>query len=191
MNKTAEKPKTETNITLKNVRLSFPNIHEPRGMKNADGSIGKVQFSAVALLNKKEHAEVIAQIEKLTERTALEKFGKKVTLKHTPLRDGADKEDVEGYGDDIMFITAKSEQRPAVVDRDKTPLVKADAKPYAGCYVNMGISLFAYSHQTGGKGVSASLRWVQFVRDGASFGAGRVDVDKEIEEVTDDDVSNY
>jgi hypothetical protein len=191
MSTKTEKPKNETTIKLNNVRLSYPSLFVANAMKNPDGSVGKATFQATFLLNKKDHAAVIKQIEQMTERTALDKFGKKVTLKHVPLRDGDEKSDKEGYGDDVMFITAKSDSRPVVVDRDKSPLVKEDGKPYAGCYVNGGISLFAYSHPTGGKGVSASLRWVQFSKDGESFGASKVDVDTEIDEVTDDDVNNY
>lgn len=169
-------------VKLENVRLSYPNLFEAKGM---DGS--KPKFSAVFLLDKKEHAALIAKIEKLTERCALEKFGKKVSLKHVPLRDGNEKEDKEGYGDEVMFITAKSDTRPPVVHRDKSALTLEDGVVYGGCYVNASIDLFPYSHPTGGKGVGAGLRWVQFTKDGESFGAGRVDVDSEIDEVAADD----
>lgn len=43
-----------------------------------------------------------------------------------------------------------------------------------------------YKHQLGGNGVSASLRAVQFVRDGESFGAGPVDPNEEFEPVSSD-----
>lgn len=174
--------KTETTkkpsiIMLKNVRLSYPALHEPKAMQNPDGKPGKLQYQATALLDKKEHKELIANIEKLTERVALEKFGKKVTLKHTPLRDGNEKEDKEGYGDDKMFLTAKNESKPMIIDGKMEPLLKDSARPYGGCYVNMSVELFAYSHPTGGKGVSASLRVVQFAKDGPAFGAGPVDAE--------------
>jgi len=71
-----------------------------------------------------------------------------------------------------------------------TPLVKEDGKPYAGCYVNANIELYAYSHPKGGKGVSASLRAVQFLKDGESFGAGPVNAEDEFEAV-EESVDNY
>lgn len=187
--KTEEK-KEQKVIKLLDVRLSYPSLFAPTAMKNNDGSSGKSQFQATFLLDKKKHAGVIKQLEAEIQRVALDKFGKKVPLKHVCLHDGSEKEDKEGYGDDIMFVIAKSETRPPVVDRDMTPLVKDDGKPYAGCYVNATISLFAYSHPTGGKGVSASLRAVQFLRDGESFGAGPVNAEDEFEAVTDD-VDSY
>ncbi len=165
-------------IRLENVRLSYPALFEAKGMEGS-----KPKFSAVFLLRKKEHKDTIARIEKLVERAALEKFGKKVTLKHTVLHDGNEKEDKEGYGDEVMYLTAKSDTRPAVVDQKKVTVTAEDGKVYAGCYVNASIQLFAYKHPTGGNGVSASLRAVQFVKDGESFGAAPVNPDDEFEEV--------
>ncbi len=177
------KPEADPNIIrLKNVRLSYPNLFVAKSMEE-----GKTpQFSAVALLDKKQHADTIKLIESTTARVALDFFKKKVALKHTPLRDGNEKDGKEGYGDEVMFLSAKCDKRPPVVDRDMTPLTAEDAKPYAGCYVNMNIRLFAYEHPTGGRGVSSSLRSVQFVKDGESFGAGPVNAEDEFEPVTDD-----
>lgn len=169
-------------IKLPNVRLSYPNLFVATSMEEGK----KPTFSASFLLDKKTHAGLIAEIEKLTARVALDEFKKKVPLKRVPLRDGNEKDGKDGYGDEVMFINAKNEKRPPVVDRDLTPLTAEDAKPYAGCYCNATIRLFAYSHKTGGNGVSASLRAVQFLRDGESFGAAPVKVEDEFEAVADD-----
>lgn len=169
-------------IRLTNVRLSYPQLFVAKEPEKGK----KPVFSATFLLNKKEHKDIIAQIEKATERVALDKFKKKVTLKHRPLRDGNEKDDREGYGDEVMFVGARNAKRPPVVDRDMTPLTEEDSKPYAGCYVNATIRLFAYDHETGGKGVSSTLRAVQFLRDGESFGAGPVEASEEFEAVADD-----
>ncbi len=169
-------------ITLKNVRLSYPKLFVPEAIEAGKES----KYSANFLLNKKEHATLIAHIEKQIERVALTKFGKKVSLKRRPLRDGNDRQDTEGYGDEVMFVTANDVRRPVVVNSDMTPLTKDDSRPYAGCIVNGRIRLFAYDHPTGGKGVSASLRGVQFVKDGESFGAAPIDADQEFEAVSSD-----
>jgi len=168
------KPEKDPNIImLKNVRLSYPQLFAAKAMEAGK----EPKYSASFLLNKKEHAGLIAHIEKATERVALDKFKKKVKLNRVPLRDGNEKEDKEGYGDEVMFINATELRRPVVVDYDMTPLTAEDPKPYAGCIVNGSIRLFAYTHPTGGNGVSSSLRVVQFVRDGESFGAGPIDVE--------------
>lgn len=169
-------------IKLEKVRLSYPQLFDAKPPEEGKEPV----FSASFLLDKKQHADLIKQIEKMTDRVALDAFKKKVTLKRVPLRDGNEKDGKEGYGDEVMFVSARNAKRPVVVDRDLTPLTKEDTKPYAGCYVNATIRLFAYDHKTGGKGVSASLRAVQFVRDGESFGAAPVNAEEEFEAVTDD-----
>lgn len=169
-------------IRLNNVRLSYPNLFVATSMEEGK----KPTFSASLLLNKKQHAALIKEIETVTARVALDEFKKKVVLKRQPLRDGNEKDGKDGYGDEVMFVNAKNEKRPVVVDRDLTPLTAEDSKPYAGCYVNATIRLFAYDHKTGGKGVSASLRAIQFYKDGESFGAGPVDAEEEFEKVSNE-----
>lgn len=166
-------------IRLTNVRLSYPQLFVAKPPEEGKEPV----FSASFLLDKKQHASLITQIEKMTERVALDAFKKKVKLNRVPLRDGNEKSDKEGYGDEVMFIGARNAKRPVVVDRDLTPLAATDPKPYAGCYVNATVRLFAFDHKTGGKGVSASLRAVQFVKDGESFGAGPVDAEQEFEKL--------
>lgn len=159
-------------ITLKNVRLSFPSLFQAKSFTGSDGKPTEPKFQAVFLLDKKQHAKVIEQIEAQTDATAKEFFdGKLPKLKHRPVRDGEDKEDKDGYGPDVAFISASSKRRPQVVDRNPSmPLVEADNRPYAGCYVNAVISLWAFNHKLGGKGVSANLLAVQFLKDGDPFG---------------------
>ncbi len=175
-------PKDPNILKLENVRLSYPQLFVAKAME--DGK--EPRYSASFLLDKKQHATLIAHIEKLTERVALDQFKKKVKLNRVPLRDGNEKEDKEGYGDEVMFINATNTKRPVVVDRDLTPLTSDDSKPYAGCVVNATVRFFAFDHPTGGKGVSASLRAIQFVKDGESFGAGPVDAEEEFESLSKD-----
>jgi hypothetical protein len=170
-------------IKLTNVRLSYPQLFVPKPPEEGKEPV----YSATFLLNKKEHAPLIAEIEKLTDRVALDAFKKKVKLNRVPLRDGNEKEGTDGYGDEVMFVSARNAKRPVVVDRDLTPLTADDSKPYAGCFVNATVRLFAFDHKTGGKGVSMSLRAVQFVKDGESFGAGPVDAEQEFEKMEVDD----
>jgi hypothetical protein len=59
-----------------------------------------------------------------------------------------------------------------VLDRDKTPLVQADGRPYSGCYVNASVEFYAYDNN--GKGIAATLKGVQFFKDGDAFTGGGV-----------------
>lgn len=170
-------------IVIKNVRLSYPHLFVA---KQGEGA-SKAKFSADLILNKKQHAETIKQIEKMIERVSLDFFKKKVTLKNCALHDGNEREDKEGYGDDVMFVVAKNDNKPDVVDRDPTVKLKPeDRRPYGGCYVNASIRFYAYDHKTGGKGVSSSLEAVQFYKDGPSFGAGPVNGADEFENIADE-----
>lgn len=174
---------TDPNIVkLTNVRLSYPQLFTAKPPEEGKEPV----FSASFILDKKQHADLIKQVEKLTERVALDEFKKKVKLNRVPLRDGNEKDGKDGYGDEVMFIGARNTKRPVVVDRDLTPLGPEDGRPYGGCFVNATVRLFAYDHKTGGKGVSASLRAIQFFKDGPSFGAGPVDAEEEFEAISAD-----
>lgn len=185
MNEPATKTQEEI-ISLNNVRLSFPALFTAKSVGDGDP-----KFGANFILDRKIHATLIAKLEKAIERTALDKFKKKVNLspRNKCLHDGNEDSVAEkdGYGDDVMYIRASTDRRPAVVDRDLTPLAEQDSKPYAGCYVNATIRLYAWEHKTGGRGVSAGLRAVQFVKDGEAFGAGPINPEDEFKPITEDD----
>ncbi len=159
-------------ITLKRVRLSYPQLFQAKSFTDAAGKVTEPKFSASLLLNKKTHAKEIAELQAMIESTAKDFFkGKLPHLKNVALRDGKEKEDKDGYGEEVMFLSASSKRRPQVVDKDPSvPLVEADGRPYAGCYVNACVSFWAYDHKLGGKGVSANLLAIQFAADGEPFG---------------------
>lgn len=171
-------------ILLPAVRISWPHVFEARIPKGST----KLFFDANFILDCKQHADTIKKIEQTIDRVALDKFLKKVPLKHKCLHDGNEIEDEDGYGDGVMYIVSKSVDRPAVVDSDRvTPLTSDSRKIYSGAYVNASIRLYAWAHETGGKGVSADLRVVQFLRDGISLGgSGPIDAQKELAGLPDD-----
>jgi hypothetical protein len=73
-----------------------------------------------------------------------------------------------------------------VIDRDKTPLTSADGRPYAGCFVNASVELWAQDNNFG-KRINASLRGVQFFKDGDAFSGGGAASDDEFDSVEDAD----
>lgn len=161
------------NIKLSNVRLSFPALHRPKA--GPDG--GEPKFSATFLLDKKTDAAQIKQLQDAIDSLiASELKGKRP--KGVCLHDGSEKPETDGYGDSVMYVSASSKTRVPLVDRNLTPLTEDDNKPYAGCYVNASIRLWAQDNQYG-KRINAALRAVQFVKDGNSFGEGSVDVERE------------
>lgn len=155
-------------IKLNNVRLSFPALFKAEAFKPGDDPRYKATFlvPAGSALAKEVEAAAIAALE--------EKFPKKGAAIYKQVygnnnkcnvSDG-DNAEYDGYAG-MIAVSAKSKTRPLVIDTDKTPLAEDDGKPYAGCYVNAIIEFFGYDNS--GKGVSATLKGVQFVRDGDAF----------------------
>lgn len=159
-------------LMLSNVRLAFPTLFEAKTV----GGEGEPAFSASFLFDAKHPAN--KQLNDAIEAVAKEKWGAKAEAQLKALRssgkvclkDGDEKANYEGF-EGNFFVSARSKSRPLVLDRDKSPLSQADGKPYAGCYVNASIEIYAQDNGFG-KRINASLRGVQFVKDGDSFGGG-------------------
>lgn len=157
-------------IKIPSARLSFPSLFQ---MASFGGeSTGK--FEATFILDKKDHAKQIEEIE-----TAIAKLQKELKVKLASdklcLKDGDEMERPEYQGK--MTIKASTKKRPMVINRDKTPITEDDNVIYAGCYVNAIITLWAQNNSYG-KRVNAQLDGVQFVRDGEPFGDGGISVDQ-------------
>lgn len=162
-------------INISNARIAFCSLFEPREQLN-----GSMKFDANFILTAQDKAKVEAAVKAV----AKEKFKagydaryKKLTSSRLCLRDGDENTNKSGEVYDgfagAHYVVAKSAKRPLVIGPDKSPLVAADGKPYAGCYVNASIELYAVEGQkSGGDGVFAELKGVQFVKDGDAFGGG-------------------
>lgn len=179
---TTTKSEDPSTIRIENARLSFPALFEAKAFND-----GKPAFKAVLILNKKTQAAQIAKIEATIELVKKEEWkGKAVKLLGTCLKDGAEKADLDGYGDEVVFVSASNPKRILVVDRARTPLTAEDGKPYAGCYVNATIRVWAQDNKFG-KRINASLRAVQFYKDGEPFGEKPAQAEDEFENLGDDE----
>ncbi len=74
--------------------------------------------------------------------------------------------------------------RPTVIDRDRTALIQADGRPYAGCYVNAVVDIWAQDNNFG-KRINASLSGVQFLRDGDAFAGGGVAAPDDFDDISE------
>jgi hypothetical protein len=149
------------------------------------------KYEATFLLHKEKDADQIANIERVIEEFKLATFGEGKTpksLKLTGFMDG-DTKDYDGYANH-MALKATTSRRTVVIDRDKTPLVEDDGKPYAGCYVNGIVSPWFSDHPTGGKQILFNLEGIQFWKDGAPFGDAGISVDA-FDVFGDDDEDDY
>lgn len=171
-------------VILKEVRLSFPHLWEPTA--SVEG--GKPKFRASFLIDPKTGTgkDNVKKIEAAIKAAELEVFKKSPMAYKNPdrrcLKDGNTQtnqktgEIYDGY-ENMMVISASNGKRSfSVVDRDRTTLTEKDTRPYAGCYVNAVVRIWATKDpKLGGNGVFASLEGVQFLKDGEPFGAAPVD----------------
>jgi len=174
-------------IMLKNVRLAFPNLFEAASVNGE----GDPRFGATFIIPGDD--KQLAAINATIEAVAKEKWAAKadVNLKalrgsgKVALRNGDEKSNYDGFeGNYFVAASAKANARPTVVDGQRQPLTERDGKSYAGCYVNASIEIWAQDNAYG-KRINATIRGVQFVRDGEAFGGGRPAGADEFDEITE------
>lgn len=196
----AEKKEIVGEVLLRNVRLSFPALFQPQERESDDGTMRKI-FKANFLIPKKgDQFNNVAAIKVASDQAKTKKWGsdQKTWPKLKPeklcLRDG-DLEDWDGFaGNYYLSASSPVDRKPQVITNRKDAegkWVKAEPGnercPYAGCYVNALVRLWAQDDKEYGKRINASVEIVQFLRDGEAFGAGPVDAN---EKFTDDMVGS-
>ena len=174
-------------IMLKNVRLLYgAALFTPQRGPNGEGEpkhSGTFGFP-------KDHP-VVAEIKAGFQKVATEKWGAKAVEVYTMLKaadklclhDGDAKADKEGFKGHL-YLSASNKLKPLVIDGLKQPLDANSGKPYSGCYVNAEIELWAQDNKFG-KRINASLRGVQFVRDGQRLAGGGVSNADDYEAIPD------
>ena len=173
-------------IKLKNVRLSYANLFEPRENKSGDLRYG------TALIIPHDHPQV-KELKASIDEAGEEKFGKKwasMLKKSNPLHDA----DEDGKSDDdanyegCYYINTSSKRKPQVVDRQVQPILD-ESEIWSGCYANVSIAIFAFEVPEN-KGVSFGLNNLQKVKEGARLG-GAANADEEFEEIDDDEDDDF
>jgi hypothetical protein len=167
---------TQTTLRLNNVRLSFPSLFKATAMKAGD----KPAFSCHLILPP-DHPDLPALLAAIREvangkwTTNGEAMLKQLSAQdRVCLRKGDTKmkngEVLDGYAGNL-FVSARSQSRPTIVDQNRAPLDEASGKPYSGCYVNAFIAIWAQTGQYGNR-INAQIQAVQFAKDGDPFGGG-------------------
>lgn len=172
-------------LTLPNVRLAFPAIFEPTVVGDSD----KPAFGAAFIFPPGHPSE--KAIKDACISVAKEKWGAKWEAIYKGIEkadklcihDGDTKAQYDGY-EGNLFVNARNPSRPSIKDRDGvTPLVQADGKPYAGCYVYAFIEIYAQDNKYG-KRINATLRGIQFFKDGDAFSGSAPAQDNEFEDLS-------
>jgi len=90
------------------------------------------------------------------------------------------------------FISASSGTRPAVLNRDNSPILD-DSVLYSGCYAQVGLNVYAYSME-GSRGITVGLNAIRKYGEGERLGGGAPDALAMFGDPLDasyDDPSNY
>lgn len=162
-------------VVLDNVRLSFPDLFEAVRYKGE----GKPRFSAAFLITPGSDNDM--KITKAIQDVAVERWGEKASAKLKAFQASSGKycyidgnsKDYEGVAG-MMILSAHRNQdqgRPKIVDRSKQELTPESGKPYAGCYVNAVVDIWAQRDPY--PGIRATLGVVQYHAEGEPF-AGSV-----------------
>lgn len=171
-------------IMITNARLTFPDIWKPTAFEQGQELKYKAGF-LVPKANTKLMKDIEAGILHVAREAWKDKAAAELkNIRNVPnkffLLDG-DSKSYDGYAD-AWCINASNKKRPTIKDRDNSPLTEADGRPYAGCYVNASVEIWAQDNKWG-KAIRASLRGIQFVKDGDAFTAGTVAKDDEFEDL--------
>lgn len=172
-------------LKLNNVRLAFPKLFHPEQVMNQ----GKAAFSAAFILPR-DHPQ-IPDIVKAMKEVAVAKWKAEGQVMYDQLKagdklclhNGDAKANVEGYAGNF-YLGARSYIKPLVLDKDKKHLAEQDGKPYGGCYVNAIVEVWAQQNSNG-KRINASLKGVQFLRDGDAFAGGVPAGDDDFDDISD------
>lgn len=169
---------------LKNVRLSFPVLWTPEPFEEGDK---KLRYSATFLIEPGSEADQAVQA--AIRSAAIEAWGAKANEMLESFKGNSQKfcyldgstKSYDGYQGKLYLSAHRSstDGAPSVFGPDIDPatrklrlLKEADGLPYAGCYVNALVEIYAQTKKY--PGVRCGLIGVQFARHGDAFsGAGR------------------
>ena len=158
-NQATPSPLTSTDVVTPDCRLSFQSLFKKK--PDAPGS-EKTSYQATFLFPPKtDFQPFLAAIK----AACIKKFGKfPVPGLKIPIRPCEEKE-YAGYDAGWKFLPTKSEAVVPVVDRQRIPVSEEQGLVYSGCWVKAHLRCYAWSHPTGGKGVSFELKAVQFIKN--------------------------
>ena len=181
-------------IYLSNVRVSFPQLVEPKKTTNEKGEVRTAwsadfilppdsqqykqvmqQYMTLAADKWKERAQTIMQMIQADRKSRCYGNGAEKVNKTTLLP-------YDGY-EGNAYVSAISNRQPQMIQPNGQPVDASNSMAYqaiargvyGGCYVNAAIRLWLQEN-THGRGVRCDLVAIQFAKDGDAFGGGGADV---------------
>jgi hypothetical protein len=171
-------------------RGSFVHLNEPK----APAAGAEPVYSIAIVLPKDDPTtkKFMKELKAVCDAKATEKFGQLPKKIKNPWKDG-DEEDDRPEWAGAWVINAKAKSRPGVVMKNLKPVMD-DELLYSGAQYRASISEWAWTHPTGGKGVSLNLDNVMWVGHGDRFdnrAAAEDDFSAFAEETEDDSGDDF
>lgn len=162
-----------TEIVTEPVRLAFPHLWTPQAidpLKPADK-----KYQAALLLPPDTDLQPFAKCLKVA---MVEKWGPDFELRpgKNPIKRCDDRDPdkpLAGYEPGWFFINTSSKFQPSVLDQKKQEILD-ERRVFGGCWCRFHLNAYAWTHPTGGRGVSFGLNSVMLIREDARLG-GRKD----------------
>jgi hypothetical protein len=136
------------------------------------------KYSAVLLIDKKDKTtldKINAAVEEAKE-LGKAKFGGKIpAVLKLPLRDGDQEKPDSPEFAGMMFVNARSQDKPGIVDADLNQIINKE-EFYSGCYGRASITFYAFAQPN--KGIACALNNLQKLEDGERFD-GRVSAEQD------------
>ena len=189
--------KENRTTTTPRFRASFAWVFKPQPPMEGSPEGAKPKYGVVMLFDKAAQATAeFAAMKAMAAAAARDKFGDKLVKDgdwfkvggkplNSPFRDGAEKANLEGYGEGVIFVSATSVNQPGCINADKSRIVKQEDF-YSGCYARATVGCYGYD-KAGNKGVAFGLNNLQKLGNGTAF-SGRVDAEDDFEETNAEDV---
>ena len=170
-------------IKLKMVRLSFPDLFTPVQYQGK----GKFRYNASFLIVPGSENDKIVQA--AIKEAAVEKFGARADAILESIRGNSNKmcyvkgdlKEYDGYQGMLVLSGHRNQEagKPGIYDCTRAgpdgkplPLTVESGKPYAGCYVNASLDIYAQGAPN--EGVRCGLSGVFFAKDGDAFSGSKV-----------------
>jgi len=178
----------DTTIVLRNARLVFPNLAEPKPVMRNGRAVGDPKYSVTVLLDDEQQTEVARELAKairakwpgrnIREDVQYNRLHWPIVseqqAKSSAEQRGKDGRIYEGYS----LLKADSKFPPMLYDgRKQLDPARPDAARifYSGCYANVQLNVSAYDGVSGGKdGVKTYLQAVVKTKDGDRLIGGGV-----------------
>lgn len=177
-------------VTTPKFRASFAYIFTPQEPMAGAGDPTPKYGVTMLFDQEAQGTKEFGLLKQLALAAAREKFGDKLKPDgkgwfiglRNPLRDGAEKTELEGYGDGVIFAAATSKMQPGLVDQGLQRII-SEKDFFSGCYARATVTAYGYD-KAGNKGVAFGLQNVQKLGDGVAF-SGRTAAEDDFDSIDD------